>query len=194
MAALTLQGRWVSADEVMAVVRRDKFYYDLSGGGVTLSGGEPLAQFQFAAALLRAAKVENIHTAVETSGAVPWKNFTAMLPYCDQWLFDIKAAPDRYFEVTGGDYALIKSNLMQLLAAGKKVVLRVPLVMGGNCEDGFLAELKELAQLDGVEKIDILPYHDLGRGKSTMCGKAEPDWERFAAPDDETLSSYRIKG
>ena len=184
-------GRSVSVNEVMSILLRDKFYFDHSGGGVTLSGGEPLAQPEFARELLKAAKAENIHTAIETSGAVPWKNFTAVLELCDLWLFDVKAAPERYRELTGGDYGEIKNNLLRLSESGKMVILRVPLVMGGNCEEAFFNELTVLAKLPCVAGVDILPYHDLGRGKSTMCGKAEPPWERFAAPDEEILKRYR---
>lgn len=192
--ALTLLGKVVTAEDVMEVLRRDKFYFDHSGGGVTLSGGEPLAQVEFAREVLKAAKAENIHTAIETSGAVPWENFDKVLPLCDLWLFDIKAAPHRYTGLTGGNYEQIKDNLLRLLASGGRVILRVPLVMGGNCEEAFYDELSALADLPGVEKVDILPYHDLGRGKSTMCGKAEPPWERFSVPDKETLARYERIG
>ena len=189
--ALKLLGRKVSVQEVMQTVLRDKFFYQESGGGLTLSGGEPLAQPEFAAELLKTAKQEDIHTALETSGAVPWKNFAEVLPWCDLWLFDIKAAPERYAELTGGDYALVKNNSLQLLSAGKKVVLRVPLVCGANCEDGLLNELITLSQLPGVVSVDILPYHDMGKGKSTMCGKIEPEWENFSAPPPEVINFWK---
>ena len=189
--ALTLQGTLTDVESVMATVLRDKFFYEQSGGGMTLSGGEPLAQAEFSAALLKAAKSENIHTAVETSGALPWKNFELLLEYCDLWLFDIKAVSSRYKELTGADYSVVKENLLRLLSAGKAVVLRIPLVAGANCEDAFLADLETLAALPGIEKVDILPYHDFGRGKSAMCGKAEPDWEKFSTPDAEIIELYR---
>ena len=191
--ALALLGKKVTVDEVMETVRRDGFYYRLSGGGITLSGGEPLAQPEFAGALLEAAGTENYHTAVETSGAVPWESFESVLPWCDLWLFDIKAAPARYKELTGANYDLVKSNLLRLSAAGKEVILRVPLIAGGNCEAAFLAELEELVRLPGVKNADILPYHDFGRGKSTMCGKKEPEWERFSVPSPDTVKLYREK-
>ncbi len=191
--ALTLLGRKVTVQEVMQTVVRDKFFYQESGGGLTLSGGEPLVQADFSASVLNAAKSENIQTAVETSGAVPWKNFEKVLPWCDLWLFDIKAAPERYTELTGGDYALVKNNLLQLLSAGEKVILRVPLVYRANCEDGLLNELITLSQHPGVAGVDILPYHDMGKGKSTMCGRMEPEWEKFSAPLPEVVDFWKQK-
>lgn len=188
--ALTLQGKLTTVSEIISTVERDKFYYDETGGGITLSGGEPLAQSEFAGAILKAAKAKGIHTAVETSAALSWESFSPLLPYCDLWLFDIKAAPERYPELTGAKYSLVKSNLLKLLEAQKKVVLRVPLVVGGNCEEAFFDELQKLSHLSGLCGIDILPYHNFGKGKSTMCGKPEPEWERFTSPTPEILKKW----
>ena len=189
--ALTLLGERVTVSAVMETVKQDLFYYQESGGGLTLSGGEPLAQPAFSAALLKAAKDAGIHTAVETSGAVPWEHFTGLLPLCDLWLFDIKASSARYHELTGADHDQVKHNLLGLLSAEKPVILRVPLVNGANCEEDLLAELKELARLPGIRGVEILPYHDMGKGKGIMCGVPEPDWARFSAPDEETLEKFR---
>lgn len=188
--ALTLQGAAITVNEVMTTVLRDRFYYGESGGGLTLSGGEPCMQPGFAKALLQAAKKEMLHTAIETSGAADPDVLAALTEYCDLWLYDIKASPARYRELTGIDHARIRQNLQILSGSGAAIHLRVPLVQGGNLEEPFLEELKTLRTLPGVRKIELLPYHDMGRGKSIMCGLTEPDWERFSTPDRTTLDRW----
>lgn len=189
--ALTLQGRKVSAEEVMQTVLRDAFYYRETGGGVTLSGGEPCAQAEFALELLKAAKKAQIHTAIETSGAAGAAAVASLAAYCDLWLFDIKASPERYLELTGGDYFRIRNNLQYLSENGAKIILRVPLVCGGNMEQDLLDELKKLARLPGVIRVDLLPYHDMGRGKSAMCGLEEPEWSQYSSPEKELLDQWK---
>lgn len=189
--ALTLLGRETSPAEVMRIVRRDRFYYDLSGGGLTVSGGEPCAQREFTAALLEAAAREHIRSAVETSGMTAPETMAELAGKCGLWLFDIKAAPARYRELTGADYRIVRENLLYLSGHGARIILRVPLVEGANCEPALLEELKELACLPGVEKVDLLPYHDMGKGKAARCGKPEPDWHEFSAPPDELLQEWR---
>ncbi len=189
--ALNLLGQEVDPDEVMRIVRRDRFYYDLSGGGMTISGGEPCAQSRFTAALLDAAAKEQIHAAVETSGMAAPETVAELAGKCGLWLFDIKAVPARYSELTGADYRIVRTNLQYLSDQGCRIVLRVPLVEGANCEPALLDELKKLACLPGVEKVDLLPYHDMGRGKASRCGKPESEWDKFSAPSDELLAEWR---
>lgn len=189
--ALVLQGREVEASEVMQIIRRDIFYYNASGGGITLSGGEPCAQPDFAQALLAAAKAENIRTAIETSGVANLRDIAVLAEKCDLWLFDIKAAPEKYFELTGGDYVSIRRNLQYLSDRNAAIWLRVPLVCGGNVEPALLAELKKLVHLPGVEKVELLPYHDLGRGKYAMCGETEINWGQFSVPEPELLHRWQ---
>ena len=190
-AALTLLGREMGVEEIMRVVHRDQFYYEQSGGGLTLSGGEPCAQEKFAASLLEAAKRDHIHTAVETSGSVSTEIIARLAKKSDLWLFDIKAAPDRYYELTGADYRLVRTNLQYLSDNGCRIILRVPLAAGANCEEALLDNLKKLVMLAGVEKVELLPYHDMGRGKAAMCGLMEADWKVFSRPSDELLEKWR---
>lgn len=181
----------MSAEAVLAVVRRDRFYYDQSGGGLTLSGGEPLSQLEFALELLRLARQEGIHTAVETAG-IRLPEPVEILAECSELiLFDLKAARPRYRELTGADGETVEKNLRRLSAAGARLRLRVPLVAGVNAEPALLRWLAELAALPGVEGVDLLPYHDMGRGKATMAGLPEPDWPALAAPSPELLERWR---
>ena len=189
--ALTLLGRRVSPSNVMAVVERDRFYYDHTRGGMTLSGGEPLAQADFALALLELAAERGIHTAVETSGAVGGSILEKCIGKCDLWLFDIKTRADRSRELVGADPDIVLANLRTLSRAGCRIVLRVPLVDGGNLEEAFLDYLKPLSLLPGVEKTDILPYHDMGRGKCTMAGLPEPEWDSFRTPSEAEVARWK---
>jgi pyruvate formate lyase activating enzyme len=112
-------GRRLSVDEVMAVVRRDARFYAASGGGLTVSGGEPTAQYVFCAALLAAARAEGFHTCLDTCGALDWPRLDALRPHVDVFLFDYKAtAPDRHRALTGVPPELPHANLRRLLAAG----------------------------------------------------------------------------
>ncbi len=190
-AALTLNGRAMSVGEVMSVVRRDRFYYDRTGGGMTLSGGEPAAQLEFSLALLDAARAEGIHTAMETSGAVPRDRFAEVAGRCDLYLFDLKASRKRYHALTGGAPGLILDNLRMLSDGGCRIVLRVPLVAGQNLDGELLALAKTCAALPGVEAVELLPYHDLGRGKAAMLGDPESDWQAMSSPPDELVERWR---
>lgn len=182
--ALTLLGRSISVEDVMRTVLRDLEYYRESDGGLTLSGGEPLCQSDFAHALLLAAKNAGIRTAVETSGAVPRAALEKVVARCDLFLFDIKTVPERYRTLTGADPELIFSNLHFLSDSGCRIILRVPLVNGKNVEDKLLAFLKKLSCMQGVKCIDILPYHDMGRGKASMAGLPEADWQTMSPPSE----------
>ena len=191
--ALSVLGRRMTVEEVLATVRRDAFYYGRTGGGLTLSGGEPLLQPAFAAALLRAAADEGFHTAVETAGAVPRDVIMATLPHCSLFLFDVKCVWGRYDELVGAVPDLVRDNLVFLSGAGAAIRLRVPIVAGWNDDEAFLEQLAELAALPGVAGVDIEPYHDLGRGKARATGLPEPDWTAFATPAPTVLERWRAR-
>ena len=189
--ALSLLGRKVSVGEIMAIARRDAFYYGRTEGGLTLSGGEPLLQPDFAAALLRAARAEGFGTAVETSGAVPRAALEAVQPLCGLFLFDVKCVWERYEALIGTEPSLVRDNLAFLSDAGAAIRLRVPLVAGWNDDEAFLERLEELSRLPGVEGVDIEPYHNLGWGKAHAAGLPEPDWASFATPVPSVLERWR---
>ena len=114
----------------MATVLRDKPFYDRSGGGLTLSGGEPFMQPEMATALLQASHEAGIHTAVETCLHVPWKYIAPSLSYIDLFLADLKHVADAPFKQwTDGNAARVLDNLKKLAAAGKKIIIRVPLIL-----------------------------------------------------------------
>ncbi|HID55249.1 TPA: glycyl-radical enzyme activating protein [Candidatus Poribacteria bacterium] len=174
--ALRIAGREVSVEEVMREVLSDRPFYETSGGGMTLSGGEPLAQPQFSLALLQAAKSEGIHTALDTSGFAPWETFEELLPFTDLILYDLKHMDERrHVELTGVSNGRILENLRRLDNAGKRIWVRIPLVPGYNDEDSNYHALgRFLSGLENVEQIHILRYHKLAESKYENIGRSYP--------------------
>ena len=159
--------------DILAEVLRDKPFYDASGGGVTLSGGEPLAQAKFAAAILRGAKGAGVHTAVETCGHLPRAVIENVRPLVDLWLYDIKGMDGNLHKKhTGVDNSLIHENLRWLDAQGEKIVLRCPMIPGLNDSDANLGALASLADsLKGVSQVDVEPYSPFGVDKGRQLGQ-----------------------
>lgn len=166
-------GRTMSVDEVMAEVLPDVPFYAASGGGVTLTGGEPLAQPDFALALAQAARNAGIHVALDTSGHAPWETLARFLPAVDLFLYDFKAAdPARHRELTGVDNTLILANLEKLAAAGAPIFLRCPLVPGVNDDAPHLEAIAALAErLPAIGEVTLEPYHPVGLEKYRKFGK-----------------------
>ncbi|MBR6471600.1 MAG: glycyl-radical enzyme activating protein [Victivallales bacterium] len=173
--ALEMVGREMTIPQVLEEVLADQVFYDHSGGGLTLSGGEPLAHFDFTRELLSAAKNAKLHTCVETSGFAPWEHVEPLLPLVDLWLWDIKAPPELHERLIGVPDDLILENLHRLDVAGGRTVLRCPLIPGLNDSEAALLFIAELANsLKHLTRIDLEPYHPLGESKNARLGK-----ERF---------------
>ena len=168
-------GREMSVEEVMAAVRRDRAFYRASGGGLTISGGEPTSQYAFCSALLAAAKAEGIHTCLDTCGAIDWPRLDALRTHVDVFLCDYKATdPDLHRELTGIAPALPHANLKRLLEKGAAVRLRCPLLPGVNDDAGHLAAIAALGRRYPALTIDLMAYHDIGAGKYDDLGRARP--------------------
>lgn len=166
-------GKSVDSDYVISEVLKDKIFYDTSGGGMTLSGGEPLSQPAFALELLQKAKENGIHTAIETCGFVKSEIVREAAEFCDLFLFDYKETdPILHKEYTGQDNSLILDNLGLLNTLGKKAVLRCPIIPGFNDKDEHFLGIAETAnQYDCIVHIEIEPYHSLGVGKYDALGR-----------------------
>ena len=171
--ALEVIGREMSVAEVIDEVMKDSPFYETSGGGMTLSGGEPMFQFEFTLALLKEAKSRGLHVCMETCGFAPVERYAETLPYVDIFLFDIKESdPDRHLEYTGVPLEPVRKTLSFLNGKGAKIALRCPLVPGLNARDGHFKAIGELADsLDAVVQVDVEPYHPLGISKSERIGK-----------------------
>ena len=169
--ALTLYGRSVQPEELLEELLADRPYYQASGGGVTLSGGEPMAQPLFAAGMLRMLKKQGIHTALDTSGYAEWKDYESVLPDTDQILYDIKAMDEAvHRRLTGRSNAIILENLKRLDGAGIPTDIRIPLVPGQN--DGEIPAIgRFLASLRRVRSVTVLPYHELSASLYEALGR-----------------------
>ncbi len=164
-------GKKMSAEELFCDVIEDIDFYRESGGGVTFSGGEPLLQSAGVGELAGMLREAGVPTLVDTAGCVPWKNFTDVADFADTFYFDVKTADEALYEkVIGGDKTLVFGNLGRLIAAGKKVVVRIPLIPGFNTGEAdhekIRGELKDL----GARRVDLLPFHRLGSSKYEAMG------------------------
>ena len=171
--ALEVVGKDMTVAQVLEEVCKDKPFYDTSGGGMTLSGGEPMAQFAFTRALARAARDAGLHVCVETSGFAPWSQYEQLLDTVNLFLYDYKESdPARHREFTGVPPDTILENLMRLNERGVALVLRCPIVPGYNeREDHFRAIAALANDLCQVREINLLPYHPLGDSKLGHLGK-----------------------
>jgi len=170
--ALRMIGRTVTAGQVLHEVLRDAAFYAPGSGGLTLTGGEPTLQPEFAAALLRLAKVEGLHTALETCGQASWSVFESLLPYLDLVLYDVKHMdPQQHRLATGSSNECILDNVRRLVAVGTRVILRMPLIPGLNTEESNLQQVAAFAAGLGIQEVHVLPYHALGKPKYRALGR-----------------------
>ncbi len=169
--SMTIVGRYMTPEEVLEEVERDRQFYQISGGGVTFSGGEPTMQNDFLLECLKLCKSRGMHTAIETCGQAPWESYEALLDSLDLVLCDIKHMdPERHRELTGVPNERILDNISRLSKAGIPLVVRLPLIPGCNDSDENIeATARFVATLETVQGLDILPYHRLG----------EPKWEQL---------------
>ena len=174
--ALSRIGERQTVADVMREVLRDAPFYARSGGGLTLSGGEPLAQPRFATALLRAAKASGLHTCLDTSGHAARSRLAAAAPYVDLFLYDYKSTdPAEHARLTGAPNTRILANLDYLYRLGARIRLRCPLVPGVNDTPGHLHGIAALsARYPGLDGVDVLPYHGMAREKHERIGCENP--------------------
>ncbi len=170
--ALKLVGREMKVEEVMAEVEKDRAFYRRSGGGMTVGGGEPLAQPEFAAGLLEAAQNAYLHTALETCGHAPWGHFEAVLRHVDLLQFDLKHIdPLEHRHLTGQSNELILSNLERVLSVKvpRDVIVRFP-VVPGYTDTGDIREMARYMARLGFVQMELIPYHRLGVSKYAQYG------------------------
>jgi len=182
--AIEVIGKYMSVEEVMDEVAKDEQFYLNSGGGVTLSGGEPLFQGEFAYELLKACKERGFHTALDTSGYCDWKILGRILDHTDLVLYDIKHLDEeRHKWGTGKNSQLILENLSKVAGKGKKIWLRIPVIAGYNDFSDDIIKVINLGLEVGAEKISLLPYHEWGKSKYANLGMPYCA-EGYRAPDD----------
>jgi len=184
--SLNVCGRYVGVEEVLEEVLKDSAFYKNSGGGMTVSGGEALSQTPFVTRLLKDARREGLHTTIDTSGCVPWKEMKGVLCFADLVLFDIKHLDSEEHEkTTGVDNRQILDNLRRV-SREKEVWLRVPLIAGFNDSDAHMDHIAVLGREIGAKKISLLPYHEGGKSKSEQIGRSY-GFSQATAPDDDRI-------
>ena len=177
-------GREADAAEIVRTVLRDQPFYKTSGGGITLSGGEPLLQKDAAKEILAACKAAGVNTAVETAGNVPWETFEALLPVTDLWLNDIKGTDEEtHKKNTGVNNRLILENARRLAEAGADVRFRMPYIPGYN--DAEAPAVAAFAKALG-RPLELMAYHSLGESKYAALGRACPT-AGLAAPSKDGM-------
>lgn len=190
-SVLEIAGKEMSVSEVVKEVMKDEAFYETSNGGVTLSGGEPMSQFEFSLELMKAFKENNLHTAMETCGFAKEEHFRQIAPYTDLFLYDFKIADSKkHMEYTGVANDLILSNLKMLDSLGKKIILRCPIIPTINDNSEHLEAIARLSEeLENILEINIEPYHPLGSGKAKSLGR-EYLLEKLSFPDEKIVKSW----
>lgn len=186
--ALFAYGRDVRVSEVLAEVTKDRAYYEQSGGGVTISGGEPMMQPDFTIALLSGCHQEGIHTCLDTAGIAAITDYERSLSCVDLYLFDYKVtAPQEHLKLTGVKRESVLHSLYFLLDAGSAIRLRCPLIPALNDTDEHFQEIARLSCLPGIEGVDLMPWHTMGMAKYQNLGRMMSE----ALPDKNADESYR---
>ncbi len=171
---ITSIGETLSPEETKALLMKDKAFYDHTGGGVTISGGEPLLQHEFLTPLILGLHKEGIHIALDTTGYAPWEVFEGVLSCVDLLLFDVKHLDaGKHRKVTGVDNTLILDNLMRCSGLCE-IWIRIPLIPGFNDDVGFTDAVVELAHSIGAARCCFLPFHRWGEHKYERLGLANP--------------------
>ncbi len=160
-------GPKVKVEAVAREVLKDKVFYDESGGGVTMSGGEPMMQPEFLGELLKLCTINGIHTALDTSGFAPWSEYEKLKGTVDLFLFDLKLIDDRdHMRYTGVSNRVIHENLGKLCTRGERIWIRIPLIPGITDGDGAIDSiLAFLRDYDKLKRVCLLPYNRMGEDK-----------------------------
>lgn len=194
-------GDYLTVDEVLKIAVRDVPFYRNTGGGVTVSGGEPLLQWQFVLDLLKECKKAGLHTTLDTSGYCRWEDMRKVLKYVDLILFDVKHMDSKSLKETCGvDNELVLDNLEKATRMSK-IWLRIPLIPDFNDSELNMRAVAELAISTKVERVSLLPYHQYGKQKYQRLGKKyrfngtgilKPD-HRIVVTSQQILESYGLE-
>jgi pyruvate formate lyase activating enzyme len=199
--ALELAGKEMTLEEVFGEVLLDRNVYEHSGGGMTVSGGEPLSQFPFTQALVQRAHQDGIHAAVDTSGFCPWEYLEKIAPDTDLFLYDLKQMDSEvHQELTGVPNGRILENLQKLDGQGKPIWIRIPLIPGMNDSDENYHKIgRFLAPFRNISRVEILRYHRLAESKYDRMGLEYPltgmdtPEEHLAVSRKEILDGYGLQ-
>lgn len=186
--ALQTTSKKYTIQQVVDIVKRDRMFYRQSGGGVTLSGGEPLVQWEFAAELLAELREMYIDTAIETTGHAEYEQLYSVAKHCNRILYDVKHMDClRHKHYTGVGNERILENLSKLAKEKIPIIIRVPLMRGINDDEENIVRICNLAHENEISEIHILPFHRLGEPKYIAIGSS-------SEMEDATVPQERIDG
>ena len=191
--AISAYGREVTVDEIVAEVLKDRDYYANSGGGVTLSGGEPMSQPAFTLEVLRRCRELGIHTVLDTTGFLPQRYIKPTLDVTDLYLFDYKATGEaKHLELTGVALTPVLETLDCLAKHGADILLRCPMIPGVNDTPEHLQAIADLQHKypESIKAIDILTWHTMGQVKYTRLGRTPPAMPKQNV-SEEKKAEYR---
>lgn len=182
--------RRVSVEDCMKSIRQDAKYYAKSGGGVTISGGEPMSQFEFTLALAKQCRAEGFHVALDTTGFAPTERYMEILPYINLFLYDLKCMDSKRSEkLVGVPNELILKNAEEIVKAGGRLQVRYPIIPKLNdSEENIKATAEFCVKIkDGIDVVQLLPYHRLGAMKYVRLGKKYPVSDSVQPPQQEFM-------
>ena len=183
-------GQTYAIRDLIKEIQKDQMFYEESGGGVTLSGGEVMLQSpEYIEELTRQLHKKGFNIAIDTCGYAPWENYERILPYVDTFLYDIKLIdPERHKKYMGQDNVLILDNLKKLSAAGATINLRLPLIVPVNTDDQDIQDIISFLKENNIHilKTNLLPYHNTGNHKYEKLGE-EYKGVTFEKPSQERL-------
>jgi pyruvate formate lyase activating enzyme len=187
-------GRAVAVEELITEILKDRIFYDQSGGGVTISGGEPLMQVEFLNALSSKCRGLGIHTAVDTSGYAPWEDFEKIYDQVDLFLYDLKIMDDTaHRKYIGVPNRQILSNLARLNERGDKAIVRIPMIPDiTDTQDNLEAIAVFLSSLSNVHLISLLPYNKLGEDKMERFEMGQPLRRWQTMPKEQVRRAGRM--
>jgi len=182
-------GKEYTKEKLLDEIVKDKSYYEASGGGVTLSGGECMLNTDFLCELLPLCKKEGINVAIDTAGNVDFREFEKILPYVDTFLYDIKCVTSSlHKEFTGVTNEKIIENLKRLKDRGADIIIRVPVIGGFNDTDEEMGKIVALVSEIKPRKCELLPYHNLGEHKYEVTGVP---YMIFETPDEKRIAHLK---
>ena len=190
--ALYICGKDYTVDEIVTRLLQDRRFYEKSGGGVTISGGEALCQIDFVVEVLKRLKAEGIHTALDTTGYADWSVVERTVPYVDLYLYDIKHMDSaKHKAVVGVPNERIKENAQKLAACGKHLQVRIPVIPRFNEDEENIRATAEfcVGLGEAVEVVQLLPYHNMGVMKYLRISDGKP--LEATPPSDEKMEHLR---
>ncbi|WP_425060212.1 Choline trimethylamine-lyase activating enzyme [Sporomusa carbonis] len=185
--AMEKVGQRMTVEDVMKEIEKDRIFYEESGGGATLSGGESLTQLEFLDGLLGACKLKGIHTVLDTCGHAPWESIARIADKVDLFLYDIKHMDEeQHKKYTGVSNKLILENVKKLAANNNKIWIRIPVIPRINDDDANIAKTGAFVASLNLRDVYLLPYHNMAIDKYTRLGKA------YQLPDVQPLADKQV--